>query len=142
LIKNVKMGLSGLLLLSFFLPWFSMNLLITDAGISGFKLVGVFTSELVVMLDSFANIFYVLYLIPVLAIISLITAKSRVWSMIASIFTLFVCFVAVSMARDGAPIFTFLDYGGYLTFLSAIGLLVTSFMKVEEISSKSHSVEA
>ncbi|OZM56452.1 hypothetical protein CIB95_11800 [Lottiidibacillus patelloidae] len=142
MIKNVKMGLSALLLLSFFLPWFSMDFLITDANISGFKLVEVFTSELVVMLDSFANIFYVLYLIPVLAVISLITAKSRVWSMIAGIFTLLICLVAVSMARDGAPIFTFLAYGGYLTFLSAIGLLVTSFLKVEDVSSISPSVEA
>jgi hypothetical protein len=142
IINKLKIGLSGILILAFFLPWFSIDLIITEGSISGFKLVEVFTSEIVLMFESGAKVFYVLYLIPLLAFMALIKAKSRVWSLMAGIFTLLICFVAVRIANEGIPLFEFLDYGGYLTFLSAIGLVVTSFMKADEGHTVSTSVEA
>lgn len=127
----IRMVLAGVLLLSFFLPWFSVSSLLGNLNISGFKLVDYLTSELALFISSIGLIFYVLYLIPIFAVVTLVKKGDKKWSRITGIVTFLLAIFVALIAKDGAGLLFFLSFGGYLTLLSSLGLIITSFMEDE-----------
>ncbi|MGM8216452.1 hypothetical protein ACLIA0_12855 [Bacillaceae bacterium W0354] len=132
MVIKIKFILTMLLFIAFFLPWFSANIMFSKLTISGFQFVGLLTSELGHWVKALPSIFYLIYILPLLAIISLIKIKSRGWSFLAGTYGLLICLFAFSLVDNESSTFVnIISFGGYITLLSSIGLVITSFMNIE-----------
>ncbi len=133
MVKIIKIVAAIILLISFFLPWFSTFY----HSISGFQIVEDLTNDFLVMLDPTFYLFYLLYLIPVSAIFVIIFAKSRVWSAIAGVFVLVITVLAILAAEEVSYPIEEAAIGAWLTLASGLALLVTSFWKADQPSKSS-----
>jgi len=135
--KNLKVISSAALLISFFLPWFSNP----PEHLSGLTIAQMLTSPVYAyFLEGYSSLAYLLYLIPVLAILSLIKSKVRVLTLATAILSFIL--IAILTPEIGLE---YLSFGGYLTYIAAIVLFIASFSKdtgkkKEDGSSKYHDL--
>ena len=143
--KNPIAICAMVLLIAFFLPWagiFGKTIAGYNIGIIGPRLAQA-SAELIGEYDPRWMLSLLLYLIPILSVITLILSSLKInkWERIFGFLTgiLPVIGIVYLTSEIGDDLFNFAEFGLYITLLAAIGILIASFIpfpqpKKEELS--------
>jgi hypothetical protein len=133
--KIAKIAGSILLLISFFMPW--VDAMITS--VSGFELPQA-VNDLMDMAgeDDGAGILYILYLIPLLSLVFLVLTamnkNTKIFGLVTGVVALLI--QIVMMIKGGSMLTDSLQFGFYLSGISALIILVSSLATKSHTNSK------
>ncbi len=130
-LKKLEPILALGIIIAFFLPWVK----IPDFGtIAGYNIVNA-ANEINTALDleKASNLLYIIYGIPLLSLVIIITALLNKDVKYISIFTgLFILMISITtFIYTKHAIIQLLDIGLYLTLIFAIGLILSPFLKLD-----------
>ncbi|WP_066755919.1 hypothetical protein [Crocinitomix algicola] len=136
--SKTYMALAAVGIVSFLLPWVSINLLFFNYSVSGFRLTQASTNldQLNDLGGSYdGSLAYLIFLIviPMLLSVALFLEylnkkKMRLWLSIPSLFVLLTITTLAIIQMEGKGFFEIVSFGYYICLLSLIGLVIISII--------------
>ncbi|MET3684440.1 hypothetical protein ABID56_002577 [Alkalibacillus flavidus] len=126
---------SGVILIAFFFPWFSVGFFGYSESLSGMDVASLPDDPMGRSLGDEAFILYIFYIVPIFATLSLLKPTSKVLHVVTSIVISILMFLTVLVMNDsfssygvvGPSVTDVLSWGFYLTIAGVIGLIVVTF---------------